>query len=98
LKEVYLLKSDTSGYYKIGVSNNSKKRVKQLETGSSENIDIVHIFNSDLPFKLEKALHNFFISYKINREWYDLPIDIHFDFIEICEKIEKNLKLIIENN
>lgn len=98
MKEVYLLKSDYSGYYKIGVSKNTSKRIKQLQTGSSENIQIVHVYKSDIPFKLETALHNRFSMYKINREWYNLPIEDHFDFIEICQKTEKNLKIVLENS
>lgn len=98
MKEVYLLKSDYTGYYKIGVSKNTPKRVKQLQTGSSENIKIIHIFKTDIPFKVETALHNLYSIYKINREWYDLPIEDHFDFLQLCEKTEKNLKLVLENN
>jgi len=98
LKEVYLLKSHYTGYYKIGVSKNTVKRVKQLETGSSENIEILYIYKSDIPFKLETALHNNFSIYKINREWYNLSIEDDIDFIKICEKTEKNLKILLENN
>jgi hypothetical protein len=98
LKQVYLLKSDYTGYYKIGVSVNPAKRVKQLQTGSSENIQLIHAFTTDIPYKVETALHNFYSMNKINREWYDLPIEVHFDFLEICAKIEKNLKIVAENS
>lgn len=95
MKQVYLLKSDYTGFYKIGVSKNPAKRVKQLETGSSDNIAIIHVFTTEIPHKVETALHNFYALYKINREWYDLPIEDHFDFLENCKKIEKNLKLVL---
>lgn len=98
MKQVYLLKSDYTGFYKIGVSKNPAKRVKQLQTGSAEDIAIIHIFPTDIPHKVETALHNYFNMYKINREWYDLPIEIHFDFIETCRKVEANIKLILENS
>jgi hypothetical protein len=98
LKKVYLLKSDYTGFYKIGVSKNPTKRVKQLLTGSSENIAIIHIFETDIPHKVESTLHNYYSLHKVNREWYDLPIEIHFDFLEICAKIEKNLKIVLGND
>ncbi len=98
MREVYLLKSDYTGYYKIGVSKDTAKRVKQLQTGSSENIAILHKFKTDIPFKLENALHNFFSIYKVNREWYNLPIECEFDFIDFCVKTERNLKLVLEKN
>ena len=98
MKEVYLLKSDYTGYYKIGVSKNTAKRVKQLQTGSSENIEIMFTFKTDIPFKVETALHNFFSIHKVNREWYNLPLEDHLDFMSLCEKTERNLKLVLENN
>ena len=96
MREVYLLKSDYTGYYKIGVSKDTTKRLKQLLTGSSENISILHRFKTDIPFKVETALHNFLQAYKVNREWYDLPIEYEFDFIEFCNKTERNIKLVLE--
>ena len=92
------MKSDYTGYYKIGVSKNTQRRVKQLQTGSSENIEIIYLFKSEYPFKLEMALHNHFNMYKINREWYNLPLEDHLNFMALCEKIEGNLKLVFENN
>ena len=97
MKQVYLLKSDYTGFYKIGVSKNPAKRVKQLQTGSAENISIIHVFETEIPYKVETTLHNYYSMHKVNREWYDLPIEAHFDFLENCAKIEKNLKLILEN-
>jgi hypothetical protein len=95
LKQVYLLKSDYTGFYKIGVSKHPAKRVKQLETGSSENIAIIHSFSTEIPHKVETALHNMYASYKVNREWYDLPIEADIDFLKTCDKLEKNLKLVM---
>ena len=98
MKEVYLLKSHYTGYYKIGVSKNTNKRIKQLLTGSSEDINILYVYKTDIPFKLENALHNFFSNYKIKREWYNLPIEYEFDFTLLCKKFEENIKLITKKN
>jgi predicted GIY-YIG superfamily endonuclease len=96
-KFVYLIKSD-NGEYKIGVSKNPNKRLKQLNCGNPFNSEIIHQFETEIPHKVETALHNFYSMNKINREWYDLPIEVHFDFLEICAKIEKNLKIVAENS
>jgi predicted GIY-YIG superfamily endonuclease len=98
LKQVYLLKSDYTGYYKIGVSKNTSKRVKQLETGSSEDISIIFTFTSEMPYKLENALHNFYNQYKVNREWYNLSLENELEFSELCERTERNLKLVFGNS
>jgi predicted GIY-YIG superfamily endonuclease len=94
VKQVYLLRSDNTGHYKIGVSKNSKKRIKQLQTGSSENISLICEFESEIPYKVETALHNFYHVHLINREWYNLSIENELEFIDLCKKIERNLKLI----
>lgn len=94
MKEVYLLKSSYTGYYKIGVSKNTAKRIKQLQTGTSEEIDVVHIYKSDIPFKLETALHNFYSMYKVNREWYNLPLEVELEYLDFCKKTEANLLLV----
>lgn len=98
MKQVYLLKSDYTGYYKIGVSKNPAKRVKQLQTGSSENISIVFSYNTEIPYKLETTLHNYFNMYNVNREWYNLGLEHEMAFPMLCEKFERNLKLVFENN
>lgn len=98
MKQVYLLKSDYTGYYKIGVSKDTVKRVKQLLTGSSENISIIFTFNTEIPYKVETVLHNLFELQKINREWYNLSLEDEISFPALCEKTEKNLKIILEDN
>ena len=46
---VYLLKIQENGIYKIGVSKNVEKRVKQLQTGNTEQIYLVNKFHSNYP-------------------------------------------------
>lgn len=98
MKQVYLLKSDYTGFYKIGVSKNTFKRVKQLQTGSSENISIVFTYTSEMPYKLETALHNYYKVYKVNREWYNLSLENEIEFLQLCERTEQNLKLVFSNS
>lgn len=97
MKQVYLLKSDYTGHYKIGVSKNAAKRVKQLQTGSSENIEVIFTFMSEMPYKLETALHNHYSMFKVNREWYNLSLENELEFLKLCEQIDRNLKLVFDN-
>ena len=41
---VYLIKISNEGIYKIGVSKDVNKRVKQLQTGNPEQIEIIKTF------------------------------------------------------
>ena len=86
---VYLFKNENT--YKIGVSKNPHKRIKQLQTGNGNRIKLVSVFESKFPTKLEKILHNI---YKINRtvgEWFLLDTSIEQKFITECSNIENSL-------
>lgn len=104
LYEVYLLFSSGVNAYKIGVSKNSTKRVKKLQTGCPYQIEIVKLFKTSRPFKIEKALHNMYAQYKwnydgdvISGEWFQLPINEVVEFENICNKIEKRIKILVDS-
>lgn len=93
---VYLIKSSETGYYKIGYSANPNQRLKQLQTGCPDKLDIIHTFESVRAKKLELALHNSFSYARKHNEWFDLSLEDEFKFQSLCETIDKNL-LLIEN-
>lgn len=66
--------SDTDMYFifhrdtaKIGKTKNIQKRVKQLQTALSHELDI-YLFKSK--GHMEGKMHQLFTEYKINREWF----------------------------
>lgn len=98
LNEIYLMYVKDLNAYKIGVSKNSKKRLKQLQTGCPYNIEIKHIFFSKFAYKVESILHREFNTYKIdidekklNGEWFILTSDQVSNFINRCQLIESNI-------
>ena len=92
---VYLLKTDDNRY-KIGVSVNVERRIKQLQTGCSDRIMVVDTFLSKFPFKLESALHRKYESSKINGEWYLLTNESVSEFQNICSQMEHNYNCMSE--
>lgn len=92
---VYLLGTDDNRY-KIGVSVDVERRIKQLQTGCSDKIFLVDKFLSKFPFKLESALHRKYESSKINGEWYLLSNDMITDFQKDCSIMEKNYNCMSE--
>lgn len=90
---IYLLSN--GDFYKIGVSKNPDNRVKQLQTGSSSHIMLIHKYESKFAFKIESALHNSYLNE--NLEWFHLTIEEVLNFIIQCEKIDNNLKFLEEN-
>jgi len=93
---VYLIKSDESGYYKIGYSANPNNRIKQLQTGSADRLRIVHLYESVRARKVEKSLHYAFSHARINNEWFELPLEDELKFLDLCKQIDNNI-LLIEN-
>lgn len=80
--------------YKIGRSKNPSRRVKDLSTASDGYLKIIYIYNSKFENEMEKILHRFHSHYKINKEWFNLDMNAVYDFLPLCEKIEKNLDII----
>lgn len=96
MKSVYLIQSE-SGLYKIGVSKKPELRVKQLQTGNGEKIVLLHSYITNIPFLLEKSLKNIFAHYRVSGEWFRLPLEEEINFMATCDRIHKNLAILIEN-
>jgi len=76
---VYIVKEDFSGRYKIGISKNPENRVKQLNIGNPENLELVYCEKAKLPnYQSEKLLHDKYRDNHIRSEWFDsdMPIGI----------------------
>jgi len=97
MKFVYLLKSYENGYYKIGTSKNPLKRIKELQIGNPEKIEIINSYLSENYSKIEIALHNYYSYTRKTNEWFDLTLEDELNFIDLCKNIDKNLKFLNEN-
>lgn len=95
---VYFIRQMGTNMYKIGRSYDVNTRIKQLQTGSPCELEIVEVFLCKDCATLEKTLHKYADEYKTTGEWFNLT-DKQFDecrnkarmFIGIIhEKIEKS--------
>ena len=91
MKFVYLIQSLEEGYYKIGVSKNPNKRLKQLQTGNSSQLKLIESYPSEYAHKIEKTIHNFLSYAKKEGEWFDMGLPEATSFNEKCKKIEENI-------
>jgi hypothetical protein len=108
--KIYLIHCKNINLYKIGISVNPEKRIKQLQTGTPYELSIISIYNSKYPFKVEKILHNTFVSKKtpdnfqydfelLSGEWFNLTAEDVINFSDSCKKIEDTIeKLKIAEN
>ena len=88
---IYLIQNLETSRYKIGVSKNPKKRIKQLQTGSGEELKLIHTFETDNARKIESALHNMYRQHKTMGEWFNLSLSEEHVFIKECTKINENI-------
>lgn len=88
---VYLLKV-SDDIYKIGVSKNVNKRVKQLQTGNPDIIEIIETFPSQYPYKVESVLHRRYNYKNIHGECFKLDKKDIEDFKKYCLTCETNFK------
>lgn len=84
---VYLIEDEENNRYKIGVTKNLKKRLRNLQTGNSNQIKVKYIYETEFPFRIEQMLHNKFSEYNELNEWYNLPKQIVDNFDEYCNKL-----------
>ena len=97
MKEVYLIQSLEEGYYKIGISKNPKKRVKQLQTGNSSELKLINSYPSEYANKIEKTLHNLLSYCKKEGEWFDISLPDAMSFDVKCKQIENNIIILKKN-
>lgn len=90
----YILRA--SRYYKIGITSNTiEKRISELQTGCPYKIKQHHHIdtkNQKLSQSIEKWLHKKYSKYRLQGEWFELPISA---VNEVCLymnsfKIERN--------
>ena len=91
MKYIYLIQSLEEGYYKIGISKNPNKRIKQLNTGNSSLLKLVNSYQTDYAEKIEGTLHRKYSHLHKHGEWFDLSIENEVIFNNECKKIEENL-------
>lgn len=86
------------GYYKIGISKNPINRLKQLQTGNSSQLKLIESYYSDYANNIEKALQRRYSYLNKEGEWFDLSLTNEISFIDECERIEKSIIILKENN
>ena len=68
-KKIYLAKCGLT--HKIGVSENPEERIKGMQTGCPELIELIEVFNSRTPETTESRLHKCFKELQVRGEWFN---------------------------
>lgn len=89
--------SEENGFYKVGVSKNPTKRVKQLQTGNGEKLILKNKYESEYYSQIEKYFHSMYSPEKKQGEWFNFSLEHEMRFLTECERVENNIKTLIEN-
>lgn len=85
--------------YKIGITTGRiDKRIKSLQTGNPNEINVLKYFKSKFYRHIEKSLHKKYNYLKTNggNEWFTLPPDSVFDFMSDCESIHNQIDHLVK--
>lgn len=95
---VYLICDAEKELFKIGVTKGDVvKRLKKLQTGNGGELHIIHIQETDKPYKMETMLHNYFYSTHKLGEWFELSPEEVFKFPEVCKMCQQNIDALKDN-
>lgn len=106
---MYILQNGNTDQYKIGITNNLNRRIKQLQTGCPGELRAVALFyhnNRKQIEKYERILHNYYnklnVRIREKGEWYNIPTADVEEFAKVKtvkeqEKIIKNILKSIDN-
>ena len=98
---IYLICAEINGekLHKIGYTRRTvEQRIKEFKTGNASEFYIVESFRSEWGTKIESQLHRIYSHKKVKGEWFNLDQDDISTFINTCNIIHNNLKLISETN
>ena len=95
-ENVYLI---TDGlFFKIGKTRKDvEKRLKELQTGNSSNLQLIDSIKVKNASKVESIMHRMYKHRQQINEWFDLIIDDVKKFKENCLMIDNNIELLNEN-
>ena len=91
---IYLL-TNNNDQYKIGITKyNAKKRIKNLQTGNGDIIDVVAEFESKYNNKIEGALHKRYGTKRLKGEWFVLEKKDIQNFISECQSLHNTFEFL----
>jgi len=94
MKYVYLIQSLEDSRYKIGVSKNPQKRMKQLQTGNSSELKLIESYPSELAYQIEKTLQRRYSYLKREGEWFEMSISHEVNFLKECQQTEETISIL----
>ncbi|MGL4882373.1 MAG: GIY-YIG nuclease family protein [Waterburya sp.] len=84
---------------KIGkTSKHPAYRLKELQTGNSTKLELLHFYESNQMSEEESTLHNKYGQYRALGEWFELPLPILLEITHSALDKQNSSLVITENN
>ena len=90
MRYVYLIRGN-DGKYKIGIAKNPSQRIKQLQTGNSDELQLIETYLSENASKIETSLHHQYSHVRNYGEWFDLSVSDEVSFKQRCKQIDNSI-------
>lgn len=84
---LYIIKS--RNLYKIGKTNSLEQRLEAIRSTNPHDVELVHSAKFDKAIPIEKALHKFFKTKRVSREWFALSNEDVSKIRQTIVKIKK---------
>ena len=84
---IYVIRFGQSNFYKIGRTNNLKKRISTLQTACALPLEVVKTFFCHDVVAIEKATHAKFAHFRAKGEWFSLDfkqLNRILNWLEVC--------------
>jgi hypothetical protein len=72
---IYFIKGENTNFYKLGVSENPKRRICDIDSYLPFNLEILSLHYFKNIYDIEDFISLKIDKYKIRREWYNLTIE-----------------------
>lgn len=98
---IYLISSEYENvtFYKIGwTKRDPSKRLKELSTGNSQNLQIQKIYVSKYGPRIEANLHRIFSNKRCNGEWFKLSEEDLDIFESLCKRENDIFEFLLKEN
>ena len=93
---IYVLKTDKDiiDLYKLGKTKKFKERIRTHNSSHIDNVDIIHIYETDYIDEVEKCLKNVLSTkqYRKRKEFYQINLDVLKELIKTCDKMSVTVR------
>lgn len=78
---IYFIKAENQDLYKLGVSNNAQRRIKDIDSYLPFDLVILSIHYLTNVYDVEEMISKKLNKYNIRREWYMMSVDVASDIM-----------------